>query len=59
MENEQKLREGEATDLIDRILDAIPPAVQVMIDFTPLNPFSRIIRKGIEEIVSKVKENRR
>jgi len=50
--------EGETTDLIEKILNAIPPAAETVIDFTPLHPFSKIIRKGIEKIVDAVKESR-
>ena len=50
--------EGKTTTLVNRVLDAIPAASEVIATFTPLAPFSKLIRKGVEQIVDAVKRSR-
>lgn len=50
--------ESQATDLIDKVLDAVPPAAETALMFTPLYPFGDLIRKGVKQIVDAVKEYR-
>jgi uncharacterized protein Yka (UPF0111/DUF47 family) len=50
--------EGKTTTLVDKVIDAIPAASEVIATFTPLAPFSKLIRKGVEQIVDAVKKSR-
>jgi hypothetical protein len=50
--------EARTTDVIGKVLDALPPAAETIALFTPLNPFSRLIRTGVQKIVDAVKQSR-
>jgi hypothetical protein len=50
--------EAQTTDLIGKVLDALPPAAETIALFTPLNPFSKLIRTGLQKIVDAVKQSR-
>jgi hypothetical protein len=50
--------EGKTTTLVDRVIDALPAASEVIASFTPLAPFSKLIRKGVEQIVDSVKKSK-
>jgi len=50
--------EAQTVDLVDKVLDAIPPAAETVALFTPLYPVNKLIRKGVQEVVNKVKESR-
>ena len=50
--------EAQATDVIGKVLDALPSAAETIALFTPLNPFSKLIRTGVQKIVDAVKQSR-
>ena len=50
--------EGKTTTLIDKVIDALPAVAEVITTFTPLAPFSKLIRKGVDQIVGAVKKSR-
>lgn len=50
--------EAQTTDVIGKVLDALPPAAETIALFTPLNPFSKLIRTGVQKIVDAVKQSR-
>jgi hypothetical protein len=50
--------EGKTTTLVDKVLDALPVASDVIASFTPLAPFNKLIRKGVEQIVDSVKKSK-
>jgi hypothetical protein len=50
--------EGKTTTLVEKVIDALPAAAEVVATFTPLAPFSKLIRKGVQQIVDVVKQSR-
>ena len=46
---------SETSTLIDKILDALPPAAELVAKFTPLAPFDKLIRGGVQQIVDGIK----
>jgi hypothetical protein len=50
--------EAQTADLVNKILDALPSLAETALSFTPLNPFSKLFGKGIEQVVKAVKEYR-
>jgi hypothetical protein len=51
--------EAQTFDVIDKVLDAIPPSAETVALFTPLSPFNKLIRGGVQKIVDDaVKESK-
>ena len=50
--------EGKTTTLVDRVLNALPVTAEIITTFTPLAPLSKLIGKGVEQIVDAVKSGR-
>lgn len=50
--------EGKTTTLVDKVLNALPTAAEIITTFTPLAPLSKLIGKGVEQIVDAVKSSR-
>jgi hypothetical protein len=50
--------EGKTTTLVESVINALPAAAEIITTFTPLAPFSKLIRKGVEQIVDAVKKSR-
>jgi len=46
---------SDTSTLIDKILDALPPAAELVSKFTPLAPFDKLIRGGVQQIVDGIK----
>ena len=49
--------ESKTATLIQKILDVLPEAAETASTFTPLAPFSKLIGKGVQQIVNAVKKN--
>ena len=50
--------QAQTVDLVDKVLNALPSAAEIITTFTPLSPFSKLIGKGVEAIVDAVKQGR-
>jgi hypothetical protein len=55
--SQQKLIDAKTTTLIEKIVYALPAASEVIANFTPLSPFSKLIRGGLQQIVDAVKKS--
>jgi hypothetical protein len=56
--SQQKQVDAKTTTLVERLIDALPAASEVVTDFTPLSPFSKLIRGGVQSIVDAIKQSR-
>lgn len=50
--------EAKTVSVIQRVLNVLPLAAETAATFTPLAPFSKLIGKGMQEIVNAIKERR-
>jgi hypothetical protein len=50
----QKNVEAKTGGLIQRVLNVLPQAAETAATFTPLSPFSKLIGKGVQEIVNAI-----
>jgi hypothetical protein len=56
--SQQKQIDAKTTTLIEKVMYALPAASEVIASFTPLSPFSKLIRGGVQSIVDAVKESK-
>jgi hypothetical protein len=54
----QKNIEAKTGGLIQRVLNVLPQAAETAATFTPLAPFSKLIGKGVQEIVNAVQKKK-
>lgn len=54
--SQEKQIEAKTTTLIESIVDALPAASETIANLTPLSPFSKLIRGGVQSIVDAVKK---
>ncbi len=50
--------EDKTITLVEKVLNTLPTASETIAMFTPLAPFSKLIGKGVEQIVAAVKKRR-
>ncbi len=50
----QKNIEAKIGGIIQRVLKVLPQAAETAVTFTPLSPFSKIIGKGVEQLVEEI-----
>jgi molecular chaperone GrpE (heat shock protein) len=50
---------AKTASVIQKVLDVLPHAAETAATFTPLAPFSKIIGKGVQEIVDTIKNKKR
>jgi rubrerythrin len=55
----QKNIEAKTGGLIQRILKVLPQAAETVATFTPLAPFSKLIGKGIEQLVDEISKRKK
>jgi hypothetical protein len=55
----QKNIEGKTGGLIQRVLKVLPQAAETAATFTPLEPFSKLIGKGIEQLVEEISKRKK
>ena len=48
--------DAKTTTLIEKIVDALPATSETIANFTPLSPFSKLIRDGVQNIVDAYKK---
>lgn len=59
IEEEKRLNiEARTTGVIQRVLNVLPQAAEIIATFTPLAPFSKLIGKGVQEIVNAVQRKK-
>ena len=54
--SKQILIEAKTTTLVEKIFDALPQASETIANLTPLSPFSKLIRGGVQGIVNAYKK---
>jgi hypothetical protein len=55
----QKNIEAKTGGLIQRILKVLPQAAETAATFTPLAPFSKLIGKGVEQLVDEISKRKK
>jgi hypothetical protein len=55
----QKNIEAKTGGLIQRILNVLPQAAETAATFTPLAPFSKLIGKGVDQIVDEISKRKK
>jgi hypothetical protein len=51
--------EARTTSVIQRVLNVLPQTIEVASTFTPLSPFSKVIGKGVQEIVDAIQKRKK
>jgi hypothetical protein len=54
--SQEKQIDAKTTTLIEKIVDALPATSETIVNLTPLNPFSKLIREGVQNIVDAYKK---
>ena len=54
--SQEKQIDAKTTTLIEKIVDALPATSETITNFTPLSPFSKLIRHGVQNIVDAYKK---
>ena len=54
--SQEKQIDAKTTTMIEKIVDALPALSETIVNFTPLSPFSKLIRGEMQNIVDAVKE---
>ena len=54
--SQEKQIDAKTTTLIEKIVDALPATSETITNFTPLSPFSKLIRDGVQNIVDAYKK---
>jgi SMC interacting uncharacterized protein involved in chromosome segregation len=54
----QKNLEAKTGGVIQRVLNVLPQAAETAATFTPLNPLSKLIGRGVQEIVNEIQRRR-
>jgi hypothetical protein len=54
--SQEKQIDAKTTTLIEKIVDILPATSETITNFTPLSPFSKLIRGGIQNIVDAYKK---
>jgi len=54
--SQEKQIDAKTTTLIEKIVDALPVTSETITNFTPLSPFSKLIRNGVQNIVDAYKK---
>ncbi|HEX6294534.1 MAG TPA: hypothetical protein VFZ46_05215 [Nitrososphaeraceae archaeon] len=54
--SQEKQIDAKTTTLIEKIVDALPATSETITNFTPLSPFSKLIRNGVQNIVDAYKK---
>ena len=56
--SQQKQIDAKTTTLIEKVICALPAALEVIASFIPLSPFNKLISGGVQRIVDAVKESK-
>lgn len=51
--------QAKTASLIQKVLSVLPQTIEVATTFTPLSPFSKVIGKGIQDIVDAINKRKR
>jgi hypothetical protein len=51
--------QAKTASLIQKVLNVLPQTIEVATTFTPLSPFSKVIGKGIQDIVDAISKRKR
>ena len=54
--SQEKQIDAKTTTLIEKIVDALPATSETITNFTPLSPFSKLIRGGVQNLVDAYKK---